>query len=153
MRFPLGWNDAHQSLVDEVAEQDAHHPDGEVGLRGQVDDGLGLVAEFQDPALLRSRPEMRLRPLPGRHHGVDQSDMDRASRRRPPLCDRVRPYDRDGIPVEVALPAPVMPRARHARSLQAYLIGVEPRLRREVLAHATDQDRHLVGDDANIRVG
>ena len=109
MRFPLGWNDAQQSLVDEVAKQDAHHPDGEIGLRGQVDDGLGLMAEFQDPALLRSRPEMRLRPLPGRHHGVDQSDVDRAGRRGPPLGDRVRPYDRDGIPVEVALPAPVMP--------------------------------------------
>src|SRR5215469_14921681 len=38
--FALGGQQAQQSLVDEVAEQHAHHPNGEIGLRGKVDDGL-----------------------------------------------------------------------------------------------------------------
>jgi hypothetical protein len=46
MGFALGRNDAHQALVDEIAEQDAHHPDGQVDLRGEVDNGLGLVTKL-----------------------------------------------------------------------------------------------------------
>jgi hypothetical protein len=72
--FALGGQNAQQSLVDQVAEQHADNPDGKIGLRGKVDDGLRPLAELHDLAVLGSGPEMRMRPLPGRRHDVDQPE-------------------------------------------------------------------------------
>src|SRR6202035_3924395 len=58
--FALGGQNAQQSLIDQVAEQHADNPDGKIGLRGKVDDGLGPLAELHDPAVLGPGPELRM---------------------------------------------------------------------------------------------
>src|SRR3984957_9730694 len=109
--FALCGQDAQQSLVDQVAEQHADHPDGKIGLRGKVDDGLGPLAELHDPAVLGSWPEVRPRPFPGRRHDVDQPEL--RSARRPALRHRVRPDHRAGLRIEPAVPVLVTTRAGH----------------------------------------
>jgi hypothetical protein len=111
--FALGGQHAQQSLVDEVAEQHTHHPDGKIGLRGEVDDGLRPPAELHDPAVLRPGPEMRPRPFAGCRNDVDQAELRSAARSRPALRHRVGPDDRAGLLVEPALPVLVMTRAGH----------------------------------------
>ena len=97
--------DPDQSLADEVAEQDADHPEREVDFGGQVDDRRGPAAQAQDPPVLGPGPEMlpASGSLVATHH-VDQVERRPAARQRPPLGQGVGPDDRPGVPVEPAVP-------------------------------------------------
>src|ERR1700733_513568 len=68
----LGGVNPDQSLADEVTEQNAYHPEGQVDFRGQVDDRGGMTAQAQDLPVFGSRPEVLGRPFAGRRDDIDQ---------------------------------------------------------------------------------
>jgi hypothetical protein len=72
--LPLRGDDPQHPVAHQVAEQDAHHPEGKVNLRGQVDDWRGATADAEDPPVLRPRPEVLGRPLAGGDDDIDEPE-------------------------------------------------------------------------------
>src|SRR5580704_7776155 len=95
-------------VLDQVAEQYADHPDGEVDFGGEVDERDGMAAQLHDPAMLGTEPEGLRHPLTGHHHDVDQAERRSAARQGPAAGEGIGPDDRAGLLVEPPVPVAVV---------------------------------------------
>src|SRR5262245_20976592 len=132
--------------VEEIAEQDPHRPHREVEVRRQFGDRHRILTEPHDAGVLGLEPDLRPAGQTGRHHERDQVEL-APGRPGPAVRHRVMTDDRPG------------------RLVHPYVVGIlchAPRLlvraragpgrRGQVLADPRDDHRHLVRDEADVRV-